>query len=90
LERLVSCETKHLEGLDSWRDWTPGVTRILERLYSLRDRTLGEAGHWRERLPGKLNFPTDWNLGDTEHLEKLDSWRNWTPGVTRTLERLDP
>ncbi len=84
-------ETKHLEGLDSWRDWTPGVNRILERLDSLRDRTPGEAGQV-ERLHGLLEIQDSLKDRTLERKvqERQNTWRNWTPGVTRTLERLDP
>jgi hypothetical protein len=77
--------------LDPWRGrisgeiaWTSGVTGLLDR------QDIGETGHLE-----KLDFRRDWNLEETghlraKHLEKLDSRRNGTPGVTRTLERLDP
>jgi hypothetical protein len=77
-----------LEGLDSWRDLTPGVTRILERLESLRDRTHEERqdkwrdfmDFWRYRIPGQTGHWRDRSPGETELLKRLDSQKDQTPG----------
>jgi hypothetical protein len=68
----------------------------LERLHGLLEiqvscgQDIGKTGHLE-----KLDFRRDWNLEETghlraNHLEKQDSRRNGTPGVTQILERLDP
>jgi hypothetical protein len=73
------------------------VTRTLERLDFLRDRSPGVAGQG-ERLHGLLKRQDsliDRTLErkvtrETKHLEKLDSWSDSNPGKTEPLSDRTP